>query len=405
MPDHTSSSSASSSGSAGASSSSASKASRGGGGGGWSGVDVLSLVVAILIAGVLQLAAFAKLVSTDPRKIVAGTDWLAERGMLISKPIVEGYAIGVLEMVLASFLLVAFRWKHAWTLMAVFFLGLAGFATFAFVEGRPCGCFGDVIKLPKGFSIWMDLGIAGAALGIMGLKGVKAKGFIVTIVLGVLAFGGGYLYGKKSEWPATSEYKSDLEVRPRDGARPPHSSEGAPDGTDGTDGAAGGDGAGGGEGAGSAANGVEGSAEAAGGDGEYFLEVDPSEVGTRDPENTTNAARTLVASNLLTEEREDGLGTAYYIFIHDPNCSVCERLKPMVYDEMARFEEEGNPFIRVREFTVPDLTEKLRIDHWAWTTTPTVILIRDGEILFEESGEFVTMPDQAETMLMGGELE
>lgn len=372
---------------------------------GSSSVNTLALVFAALIAAMLQFAAFAKLISADPRKIVPGTDWLAENTALLSKPIIEGYFIGILEMAIVMLILIFHRWRHTWTLLTIFFIGMAGFGAYAALNGRDCGCFGDVIKLPRGFTVWMNLGIAGLSLLIMRLKGIRAKGFIVTLVLSAAAFGGGWVYGMNSEWPSTEEFESDLEVRERTD-RTPSSDSAAPTTepditTDPTDPA---DATDPDQPVGSEDQTVTEFSSESSGDPGFFLEMRPEDVPVTAAQ-ATNAARTLVASNLMTAERRDDLGTAYYLFIHDPACNVCEQLKPMIFDARDRFEEEGNPFIQVREFSVPFLFENLRIQHWAWESTPTVIVVKDGTIIHESAGATVPVPEEIEAQLMSGELE
>lgn len=353
-------------------------------------VNVLALVLAVLIAAMLQFAAFAKLISANPRKIVPGTDWLADKVDWLSKPIVEAYFIGVLELAIVVLILAFYRWKHTWTLLAIFFISMAGFASYAAFHGRDCGCFGSVIKLPRGFTVGMDLGIAALAMLVMKLKGIQAKGFIATLIVGAIGFGGGWFYGSKSEFPQTAAFTSDLEIRPptpraaqTGQAAQPGQVEDASQTPD-----------------------ASTQAESAPAQPEYYLEVDPASVAVSPSLlEVTNAARTLIASNLLGAERENDMGVAFYIFVHDPACHVCEEYKPIVLEAMQRYADEDNPIVQVREFSVPFLQEHLRIEHWAWESTPTVIILKDGAIIYEVAGSTAIYPHDAEEKLLNGELE
>jgi hypothetical protein len=365
-------------------------------------VNALALVFAVLIAAILQFAAFAKLISADPRKIVPGTDTLAEKASWLSRPIVEGHFIGAMELAIVVLILAFYRWRHTWTLLAIFFLSMAGFATYAFVNGRNCGCFGNVITLPKGFTIGMDAGIAALAMLMMWMKGLRVKGLAVALIVGAIGFGGGWFYGSKSEWPSADKFQPSLEIR----ATTPSPKAPTTDASDASD-----PGAGPGDPAspttdGSTSKSDQPAAADTARTPEYYLEVDPAAIAVGGKAiDVTMAARTLVASNLLSAERSDEWGVACYVFVHDPACHVCEELKPIVFDAKQRYADEENPLIQVREFTVPFLQQHLKIDFWAWNGTPTVLVIKDGAIVYEADGKTVALPKDIEEMLQAGDLD
>lgn len=101
----------------------------------------------------------------------------------------------------------------------------------------------------------------------------------------------------------------------------------------------------------------------------------------------------LLASELLKDVREqpDG-GPRWYVFVHDPDCHLCEQMKPMI--EM--FEQQysaGDPNMRVRTLSVVEIKEKAGIETYEWNPTPTALLIKDGVIEKVWRGTEVPLPD------------
>jgi len=101
----------------------------------------------------------------------------------------------------------------------------------------------------------------------------------------------------------------------------------------------------------------------------------------------------LLASDLLKGVREQPAGgPRWYLFIHDPDCHLCEQLRPMI--EM--FEQqygETDPNLRIRKLTVGEIKEKTGIETFEWNPTPTALLIRDGVVEKVWRGEQVPIPD------------
>ncbi len=103
----------------------------------------------------------------------------------------------------------------------------------------------------------------------------------------------------------------------------------------------------------------------------------------------------LVASDLLKDIREQTAGgPRWYIFIYDPDCHLCEQLKPMI--EM--FEQQyaaGDPNLRIRKLSIGEIKEKTGIETFEWNPTPTAILIKDGQVEKVWRGEAVgaAIPD------------
>lgn len=101
----------------------------------------------------------------------------------------------------------------------------------------------------------------------------------------------------------------------------------------------------------------------------------------------------LLASDLLKDVREQPAGgPRWYLFIHDPDCHLCEQLKPMI--EM--FEQqygETDPNLRIRKLTTGEVKEKTGIETFEWNPTPTALLIKDGAVEKVWRGEQVPIPD------------
>ncbi|MFM9956572.1 MAG: MauE/DoxX family redox-associated membrane protein [Phycisphaerales bacterium] len=101
----------------------------------------------------------------------------------------------------------------------------------------------------------------------------------------------------------------------------------------------------------------------------------------------------LLASELLKDVKEQPAGgPRWYVFIYDPDCHLCEQMKPMI--EM--FEQQyaaGDPNMRIRKLSVVEINEKTGIDTFEWNPTPTALLIKDGVVEKVWRGNEVPLPD------------
>ncbi len=104
----------------------------------------------------------------------------------------------------------------------------------------------------------------------------------------------------------------------------------------------------------------------------------------------------LLASELMKDIRDQPAGgPAWYVFVFDPTCHICEQMKPFV-EQYQQQSDAGDPNLRVRQFAIPDLKAKLGIDEFEWFPTPTVFIVKDGAILKVWRGEecLTKLPDQ-----------
>lgn len=90
----------------------------------------------------------------------------------------------------------------------------------------------------------------------------------------------------------------------------------------------------------------------------------------------------LLESELLADVRALPAGSpAYYLFVFDPDCHVCEEMMPRVDWEAGEYESTADPVLQVRKFSVNDLESQHGIERWAFAPTPFVVVVRDGQVL------------------------
>lgn len=103
----------------------------------------------------------------------------------------------------------------------------------------------------------------------------------------------------------------------------------------------------------------------------------------------------LLASDLLTDIRDQPAGgPRWYIFIYDPDCHICEQLKPLVEMYETQY-AAGDPNLRIRKLSIGEIKERTGIETYEWNPTPTAILIKDGKVEKLWRGETVAgvIPD------------
>ncbi len=92
----------------------------------------------------------------------------------------------------------------------------------------------------------------------------------------------------------------------------------------------------------------------------------------------------------------------HYFFVGDPDCDVCQMLKPLVEMDKETLEMDGMPAV-VHLLDVTELTEQMGIPNYAWATTPTVFAVLYGDVAYYETGEQVQTPQDLVNMWLGGE--
>lgn len=118
----------------------------------------------------------------------------------------------------------------------------------------------------------------------------------------------------------------------------------------------------------------------------------------------------LLESSLLADLRDLPAGSpAYYIFVFDPDCHVCEGMKPIIEFQTADLEANADPDLQVRQYSVPDLEAQVGIERWAFSPTPFVIVVKDGQVLRTLSwngkpspwfGEGTPYPNEVKSLLV-----
>lgn len=93
-----------------------------------------------------------------------------------------------------------------------------------------------------------------------------------------------------------------------------------------------------------------------------------------------DAKRRLLDSDLMADLRaqEEG-GPAWLIFCFDPECHICEGIRPFMEFKKQEYAESEDPVMRIRMFSIPELEKSASIEVYAWET-PTIFVVRDGKI-------------------------
>lgn len=114
----------------------------------------------------------------------------------------------------------------------------------------------------------------------------------------------------------------------------------------------------------------------------------------------------LLGSELMSDVRgQPPGGPRWFVFVHDPQCHICEQMKPVVEMYQQQY-DAGDPTLRIRVFAIPDLEAKLGIPFSEWFPTPTVFLVQDGKVVYEWHGESAPLPtDDFVMKVASGQLE
>lgn len=347
--------------------------------------STLSLIVAILIAGVLQFAAAAKLahgadvvrrmkdaavmaehgLSTDFNP--ADYQWLVAPDASLHAGVPIEFPISAGEFLLVVLVLAGHRSRWVWLIVPLVFATFFGYALQRMLSGLPCGCFGDLWRPPDGVSMTFDAGFTILGLLIAGIRRTRPGVLAATTILALAGCAAGYVYAAQTNGPGAVPGAS---ARPSpDDANPPANP--GPNSTT-TQGA--------------------GSADS---------ETPPP------PDLSTPPTEKLLASSLMAKplaaQKDNGEPLAYYVFIWDPTCSTCERLKPVVEDYKKQYQEEQNPFLQVLLFKKQDLRDQLGIQPYEWDSSPYVFVVRDGEVTTLPGGDDAVLPDEVLTKLSNDE--
>lgn len=163
--------------------------------------------IAIAICLVLLFSAIAKLLGPNTRLLIVGEgEW--EK---FADGVPRDYAIASMELLIAVGIAFLYRWKYAWSLVAIFFGGLLGYSAYALIQDVDCGCFGVLWTPPKGLTV----GINSAAIlasTILLLLARTNKGVIgLTLLLALGAGGLGYRQGHIDRPPTEEVVKKVLD--------------------------------------------------------------------------------------------------------------------------------------------------------------------------------------------------
>lgn len=99
------------------------------------------------------------------------------------------------------------------------------------------------------------------------------------------------------------------------------------------------------------------------------------------------ASQRLLESDLLADVRaQPAGGPAWLIFAFDPDCHICETLKPFVEVKTQEFTETQDPVLQIRSVNIPETAPKTGIEVFAWET-PTLFVVQDGAITKQWTGK------------------
>lgn len=101
--------------------------------------EVIALAASILIALILIIAAFGKIFYSSPAHP------MLDRG------------IGFFEILFSIALITYHRQALAWMGSTLVFSAFAGYALHWLIHGLPCDCMGKMVKIPTGFTFFLDL--------------------------------------------------------------------------------------------------------------------------------------------------------------------------------------------------------------------------------------------------------
>lgn len=122
-----------------------------------------------------------------------------------------------------------------------------------------------------------------------------------------------------------------------------------------------------------------------------------------EPGGLTAAERLLAIPDMQDIAAADpDFDPAWYVFLHDPTCSTCAAMKPVIDQDKLVFEAEGNPFLQVRMFEKGVLANQHGIESHAWETSPAVLVVRGGKVVQQYGGDSTPFPHEVAAALESG---
>lgn len=329
----------------------------------------LSLVGALLIAGVLQFAAAAKVASgaqdlqllrqakiaeqagREPDVTVSDFQWLIPPGGIVEGGVLLDFVLAFGEFAVVVLLLVMHRGRVMWGLTTLMFGGFLGYAVFRMLQGQPCGCFGTLWQPPEWFSVTIDGIFVVLGLSLLAIRGTSIKLLGVVLGLTLACAVTGYLYARSTD-PRVTVAPAPAPVEDR------------------------------GVGA----------------------QREPVQVEVVD--SSLPPEERLLRSAMLDEIRgltESEPGLAVYLFLWSPTCATCQAMKPTIDHFQEQYDEEENPVLRVRSIRKATITSRLGIEDYEWPTSPAILIIQDGRVVTMFGGEGSPLPNRVFESIMSGE--
>lgn len=329
----------------------------------------LSLVGALLIAGILLFAGSAKVASgaqdlqllrqakiaeqagREPDVTMSDFQWLIPPGGIVQGGVLLDFVLAVVEFAVVVLLLLLHRGRAIWGLTTLMFGGFFGYALFRMTQGQPCGCFGTLWQPPEWFTVTLDGVFVGLGLALLAIRRTNVKILGVVFGLTLACAVTGYFYARSTD-PRVAVAPAPVPVEDR-GVGVPR---------------------------------------------------EPVEVEVVD--SSLPPEERLLRSELLGEIRgltESEPGLAVYLFLWSPTCATCQAMKPTIDHFQEQYDEEENPVLRVRSIRKGTIASRLGIRDYEWPTSPAILIIQDAQIVTMFGGEGSPLPNQVFDAIMSGE--
>ena len=316
-------------------------------------IKMLTLGWALAMSGLLAFAAFAKFSAARPHEEMFD------------------YTVGGVQVVIIVGLLALWRKWWTWAGLAVMWSGMSAWCFYASANGKSCGCFAALIEVPPYTSGVLDGMLALVSLSLAFVRGAPAILVVATAFGMAVAAPTGW---KVAEQFVDPSMKVQI-LEGLEGGRRPGPQEGTEDTQPEATGA---------------------SNEGAVDDQQVAPAEEPvASSGIMPPSFPENpgwspARQRWLDSDLLADVREQEFGgPAWLIFNYDPECHICEEIMPYMDFMGEDWELSSDPVLQIRKFSIPDMVEETGIERYQWPNTPTMFVVRDGEIVAQWYGETV----------------
>lgn len=150
-------------------------------------VDPVALGVALLMAGVLGFAIFAKFSAPNPKELALD------------------YTVGAIQTIVLIGMLAFYRRWWTWSALTVLWAGMAGWSFFKSWHGESCGCFSTLWEPPPYSTGILDSLFVLASAGISVRRGASTGVAVTSVVLAIAAGALGWVAAEEKTPPRRAE--------------------------------------------------------------------------------------------------------------------------------------------------------------------------------------------------------